>query len=106
MAKDDSHIDRVIALKKKMAAQADPDTGEPDWQDDTLEPVPCYQLVLGDAVTTWCGGVSIEVVENDDSLSSTTFNIHAQLGPVNAQRVIDFLKTLPPEPEDDEPETH
>lgn len=102
MRRTDEHYERVQALKAKLKALTDAETGEPDWQDNTAEPVPCYSLVLGDNVTTVYGGCSIEVVANDDSVTSTTFNFRVDLGPVNAQKLIDFLKTLPDEPEEEQ----
>ncbi len=100
---DGEHYDRVVAFEKKLKEMAESED-HPEWLDQTPDPVASYSLILGDDVTTYFGGAYVDVVPNDDSVTSTTFNFRIDLGPVNAQRLIDFLKTLPPEPEDPSPE--
>jgi hypothetical protein len=52
-------------------------------------------IVLGDDVTC-CGGA--QVFYNEDA---STYDFTIELGPVNAKKLIEFLQTLPGEPEDE-----
>lgn len=96
----DAYYDRVVALKERLEKLVESEDA-PEWQDHTPEPVKTYELNLGFDVTTSYGGVHVEVVPHDDSIMSTMFRFEVELGPVNAAKLIDFLKTLPAEPDDE-----
>lgn len=67
--------------------------------EDTTRSVTSFGLILPDDVTTCEGGVSVELQDWHDL---PIVEITARLGPVNAARVIDFMRTLPAEPDDDD----
>jgi hypothetical protein len=57
-----------------------------------------HNLIIGDDVTGCCGGVFVE----EDINEHGQFNFEILLGPANAKRLVDFLRTLPKEPEYDD----
>jgi hypothetical protein len=76
--------------------------GGDDDQVGEVEPIndetTVYTLHLGDTVTTCEGGASF--TREDGGLWLCHFDI--TLGPANAKRLVDFLLSLPDEPDDDE----
>lgn len=94
---NEKRYEATVDLIRELKRRSDPDVGEPDWQDDSYN-VQRYQLVLGDSV----GDCSIEIDENMlGDLDAMIFDFKITLGPVNADKLINFLKALPPEPEDE-----
>lgn len=78
------------ALNQKLAALVE--TG--DVQDSPVE-IAYFDIVLGDDVTD-CGSA---IVHYEDEAGA--WNLELTLGPRNMAKVIDFLRKLPPEPDED-----
>lgn len=72
---------------------------EDDGKNDLVEyEVKRHCLYISDRVSGGMGGAHVEEDENEQG----TFNFSITLGPANARRLVDFLQTLPDEPEEDD----